>query len=86
LYFAMEFFQAMGMRFSGLALLVSMVVLQPFGSSAAPGSTLQFDGVGAFVQVTNNSALNAFPFTVSAWFSHHQQQQRRSRNRQQICQ
>ncbi|MDB6023426.1 MAG: Laminin sub domain 2, partial [Pedosphaera sp.] len=29
---------------------------------------MQFDGASSFVQVPNNASLNAYPFTVTAWF------------------
>jgi hypothetical protein len=64
----MELIRAVRTRFFGLAMLVTMAVLQSFPVFAAPGSALQFDGVGAFVQVGHDPALNAFPFTASAWF------------------
>ena len=35
---------------------------------AAPGSALYYDGTNGFVQVAHNANLNAFPFTVTAWF------------------
>jgi len=44
------------------------LALLPGALLADPGSALQFDGASGYVQVPNNASLNAFPFTVSAWF------------------
>ncbi len=51
-----------------LAAFLCFAALSPSAFCASPGSALQFDGVNGFVQVSNNASLNAFPFTVTAWF------------------
>ncbi len=45
------------------ASLISLV-----NAHASPGSALLFDGTNGYVQVTHSTNLNAFPFTVTAWF------------------
>src|SRR5437868_13712193 len=49
-------------RILGLALC-----LVGFSAAALPGTALRFNGVNSYASVANNSALNAYPLTVTAW-------------------
>ncbi len=49
----------------------ALLLACPLAASAAQagaGNALQFDGGTNYVQVANNSILNAYPITVTAWF------------------
>jgi len=57
-------------RKAGLWGVLAVAALLP-GSKvvgASAGYCLRFDGTNGYVSVAHSTALNAYPFTVSAWF------------------